>query len=101
ALAATSSGYYGVAAVLIALVFAVVEPRSVRDRFRPYLVAAAIAVALLLPYLLAYRELQATEGLQRPVGMSVSMAFHPTTDLGSHGWLYGSVLGRGGERLFP
>ena len=60
-----------------------------------------VAVLLTLPYLRAYMEVRAEQGLRRPLGMSVSMSFLPERDLTSLGYLYGRVLGTGGERLFP
>ncbi|HEY3119076.1 MAG TPA: hypothetical protein VGL15_00515 [Vicinamibacteria bacterium] len=103
ALSAQSSGYYAVAGALLALVFAACHRRELRDRrTRALLVAAAVvALAATAPYLHAYYRLRAAEGLRRPIGMSISMAFQPAHDLGSYGYLYRRILGAGGERLFP
>jgi hypothetical protein len=103
ALAAQSSGYYAVAAALLALVFAGARWRRFGDR-RVLATAAGAALLgglLLLPYARAFMALRDREGLRRPPGMSVAMAFHPTRDLTSYGYLYRPVLGSEGERLFP
>jgi hypothetical protein len=103
ALTAQSSGYYGVAALVLALVFAgfhwraLVRPRAARL----VLGAAVLAVVLTLPYLLAFRALQEEQGIRRPPGMSVKMAFHPSRDLTSWAHVYIGALGGGGEVLFP
>lgn len=103
ALTAQSSGYYGVAAVVLALVFAAFHARAWR---RPralglVLAASAVAVLLTLPYLLNFRALQEEQGIRRPPGMSVKMAFHPARDLTSWAKVYIGVLGGDGEVLFP
>lgn len=102
-LSAQTSGYYAVSVALLGLVFAAVCWRRLRQGWRaPALVAAAVlAAALTLPYLCAYLEVRAEQGLRRPLGMSAAMSFDPTRDLGSQGYLHGALLGRGGERLFP
>jgi hypothetical protein len=103
ALTAQSSGYYGVAAVVIALLFAAVNARAFR---RPrvaglVLAAAALGLVLTLPYIVAFRALQEEQGIRRPPGMSVKMAFHPSRDLTSWANVYIGVLGGDGEVLFP
>lgn len=103
ALTAQSSGYYAVAAALLALLFALLHARELFNRRA---LAAAGAAALLgavltLPYLLAYLDLHEGHRLRRPIGMSEAMDFEPARDLTSHGYLYGRLLGSGGERLFP
>jgi hypothetical protein len=105
ALAAQSSGYYAVACTVIALAVAAWRARQLRDR-RVLATAGLAALAsfvLLAPYLHAFAGLRAREGaaLERDPELSVRMAFDPTRDLTSHGSLYGAVLGREGERLFP
>ena len=62
---------------------------------------ALIAVVLAAPYLRAYLRVHQMQGLRRPLGMSVAMAFQPQRDIASEGFLYGALLGREGERLFP
>ncbi|MGE0452179.1 MAG: hypothetical protein AB7O37_06720 [Vicinamibacteria bacterium] len=103
ALSAQSSGYYAVGAALLAAAFGLWHARALlRARaLRAVLAAAALGVLLTLPYLLAFLDLRAEQGLRRPAGMSRRMAFQPARDLSSHGYLYGAVLGREGERLFP
>jgi hypothetical protein len=103
ALNAQSSGYYAVASVVIALVFAAFRVRALRDpRTLGALAAAALlAAALTLPYLHEYFELKDEQGgLRRPAQMSVNMAFQPARDFKTVGLLWGSVLGRE-EGLFP
>jgi hypothetical protein len=102
-LSAQSSGYYGVAALILSLLFAAAHLRLLLKRRALVAVCGSALVGVLLtaPYLRAYAGVREEQGLRRPIGMSVSMAFHPTEDLGSRGYLYGYVLGSGGERLFP
>jgi hypothetical protein len=105
ALAGQSSGYYAVACAVLALAVASWRFRAFRDR-RVLLAAAGaslLALALFAPYLRAFAGLREREGqaLARDAALSVSMAFQPGRDLTSHGYLYGGLLGRGGERLFP
>lgn len=104
ALSAQSSGYYAVAAALLALVFAAVHARPLlADRRSLLCVAAALAVAVVLttPYLLAYLDVREEQGFRRPLGMSVSMAFRPGIDISSDTYLYRHLFPRDGERLFP
>ena len=105
ALAAQSSGYYAVACAVAALVVAAIRWRALRERriLGATLVAAIIAVALTTPYLYAFAAVRVREGqaLERDPELSVRMAFQPARDLTSHGYLYGSLLGNEGERLFP
>jgi hypothetical protein len=103
ALTAQSSGYYAVAAVVLALVFAAVHWRDARQR--QVLVslagAALLAVLLTLPFLWAYSGLYREHGLRRPPGMSERMAFQPARDLTSRAYVYRGLLGPGGGQLFP
>ena len=103
ALTAQSSGYYGVAAAVSALVFAASHARELRRRRGALLVLGAMAIALVLtlPYLLAFRALQEEQGIRRPPGMSVKMAFHPSRDLTSWAHVYIGLVGGEGEVLFP
>ena len=103
ALTAQSSGYYGVAAVVLGLVFAIFHARALRQPRAARLVigAAAIAVLLTLPYLLAFRALQEEQGIHRPPGLSLKMAFHPSRDLTSWAHVYIGLIGGDGEVLFP
>jgi hypothetical protein len=102
-LSAQSSGYYGVSALVLGLVFVAFHWRALRDRRTLLALGAAglLATLLTLPYLAAYMEVRAEQGLRRPIGMSIGMAFVPERDLTSTGYLYGRLLGTGGERLFP
>jgi len=101
-LSAQSSGYYAVGAVILSLVFLLCSWRLL-DRRRAMALGGAMCLAALLtaPYLVAYLKVYSEEGLRRPLGMSSHMAFHPRRDLTSHGYLYGAILGSGGEQLFP
>lgn len=103
AVTAQSSGYYGVAAAVVALVFSVFHARELRRPHVARLVAGAalLAVLLTLPYLLAFRALQAEQGFRRPPGMSVKMSFQPSRDLTSWSHVYIGALGGDGEVLFP
>lgn len=103
ALSAQSSGYYAVAAALLPLVFAAARWRRFADRRVAAAAAAAalLGALLLAPYARAFMALREREGLRRPPGMSVRMAFQPSRDLTSFGYLYRPVLGAEGERLFP
>jgi hypothetical protein len=103
ALSAQTSGYYAVAGLLLAIVFAAVRRRELAEPRARAFVAAAVVIAVVAaaPYLHAYYRLRALEGLRRPMGMSISMAFQPARDLGSYGYLYRRLVGSGGERLFP
>jgi hypothetical protein len=102
ALTAQSSGYYAVAATLLALLFALGHARRfTRRTWLAVLAAAALGTLLLLPYLRAFLTLRAESGLRRPVGLSARMAFDPARDLGSRAYVYRAWLGREGEQLFP
>jgi hypothetical protein len=103
ALTAQSSGYYGVAAVVLALLFGGFHWRALLRRRAAVLVlgAAGLAFVLTLPYLLAFRALQEEQGLRRPPGMSAKMAFHPSRDLTSWAHVYIGLIGGDGEVLFP
>jgi hypothetical protein len=103
ALCAQSSGYYGVAALVLAVVFAAVHVRALA---RPPVIAGLAAAALLgtlltLPYLTAYLDTRHEQGLRRNINMSATMAFHPTQDLTSDAYAYRWLSPREGERLFP
>lgn len=102
-LSAQSSGYYAVACAILALVFLATHASFFRRNRTIRASAAAIFVALVLttPYAKAFSDLKERDGLRRPIGMSANMAWRPLSDLGSHSYLYGSTLGRRGERLFP
>jgi hypothetical protein len=102
-LTAQSSGYYAVAALVLALLFALLHLRELTTP-RTLAVAAGaalLALVLMAPYLRAYREVRSEEHLRRPLGMSETMAFHPSRDLSSVSYVDRAVLGTSGERLFP
>jgi len=103
ALSAQSSGYYGVAAGVLAVVFAVVNVRTLGRRPVAMGLAAAalLATLLTLPYLTAYLDARHEQGLRRNINMSASMAFHPARDLTSDAYVYRGLSPREGERLFP
>ena len=103
ALSAQSSGYYGVAAVVLAAVFAAVNVRALaRGPVVAGLGAAALLATLLtLPYLTAYLDARHEQGLRRNINMSATMAWHPTQDLTSDAYAYRWLSPREGERLFP
>jgi len=102
ALTALSSGYYAVAAALLALLFAAVHRDMLGGRrLLLALGSALLALLLMLPYLRAFGELREDEGLRRPTGMSARMAFVPQRDLGSRAFVHRAWLGQRGEVLFP
>ncbi|HWX23890.1 MAG TPA: hypothetical protein VN083_02560, partial [Vicinamibacteria bacterium] len=103
ALSAQSSGYYAVAAAVLALLFGVLHFRRivVPRTLAATLGAALLALFLMAPYLRAYAEVRAQDRLRRPIGMSETMAFHPGRDLSSVSYLDHALLGSAGERLFP
>lgn len=102
ALTALSSGYYAVAACLLALLFAGWHARLFLGR-RLAAAGGAVVVAVLImsPYLHHFLQLRQESSLSRPPGLSARMAFHPTRDLGSRAAVYRPLLGRQGQRLFP
>jgi hypothetical protein len=103
ALTAMSSGYYGVAAAVLALVFAAFHARELGNPRVARGVAAsfALAFALTLPYLVAFRALQEEQGLRRPPGLSAKMSLDPARDLTSWAWAHRPLLRSDGELLFP
>jgi hypothetical protein len=91
-----------VAVTLLGLLFAAWHARRfTRASLLSAAGAALLASLLVAPYLGAYRTIHARDTLTREPGLSAEMAFQPGRDLTSHGYLYGSLLGKGGERLFP
>lgn len=102
ALTALTSGYYAVAATLLALLFAAFHREMLSGRrLLTALGAALLALVLMLPYLRAFSELREDSGLRRPPGMSARMAFVPERDLGSRAFVHRAWLGHRGEVLFP
>jgi hypothetical protein len=104
-LSAMSNGYYAVACVIVALVFAAVYARPLLDRRRlgATVLATVVATALLWPFVSAFLSMRRDEGdaLRRDPALSEEMAFRPARDLGSRGYLYRQALGGGGQQLFP
>lgn len=98
ALVASSSGYYGVAAMVIALVFFARQP-SVRA-LKWGAVAALLAVVLLSPYLIAYAGLHDEEGLVR-TSRELAKGSFTLADLGSRTVLHRTWNRAVGEPLFP
>jgi len=102
ALTVQSNGYYAVACALLFVLFVVVSGRRLdRTRLVALFGVGLLAVLLSAPYLSAFLSLRSAQHLHRGVGWSEHMAFHPTSDLGNSGYLYGAILGRVGECLFP
>jgi hypothetical protein len=108
AMTALTTGYYGAAAALVALVFAAVHARHFRWRPLAWSAAAiGLAAILLWPYAHGFMELRRTESaLQRPAGLSAELSFDPARDLKSRAYVYRRLsarLSRGakGERMFP
>lgn len=98
ALVAASSGYYGVAACVIAAVFFLRSP-SVRAAQAGAL-AALLAAVLLSPYLLAYANLHGEESLVR-TSRELAKGSFTLADLGSRTWLHRTWNPAAGEPLFP
>lgn len=98
ALVASSSGYYASASAVLALVFFARTP-SVRG-LKLGLVAASLAFALLLPYLMAYAGLHADEGLER-TSRELAKGSWTFADMGSRTQVHRTWNGARGEALFP
>ena len=98
ALVSSSSGYYGVAAVVIGLVM------FARDAswgaFRRCARAAVLAALLLAPYLMAYTNLHENEGLTRTSRELAKWSFS-LEDLGSRTYVHRRWNPATGEPLFP
>jgi hypothetical protein len=105
ALTALSTGYYAVAAALIAIVFAVWHARRfTRASLAASAGALSLALLLIAPYATAFASLRESDSMRRPIEASAEMAFQPGRDLTSHGLLYGRLLGKAGpgaQQLFP
>jgi hypothetical protein len=99
---ALSSGYFAVAAFLMAIVYGLTRVRRVtRSRARALALGALLSFLILLPYIHAFRWLQKNEGIERPLKASIEQAFQPRRDLTSATYLYGPIVGTHGQRLFP
>jgi hypothetical protein len=103
AVTAQSSGYYGMAAVVLSLLFAGVHWRAFRTKALVEWSAAAVLLAflLILPYARAFLQLRSQDRLTRPVEASERFAFQPARDVSSRSYAYAPLLGSGGQRLFP
>jgi len=98
ALVASSSGYYGVAASVIAGVFFVRTPSLSALRWGAP--AAVLSAVLLSPYLLAYASLHAEESLVR-TSRELAKGSFTLADLGSRTLLHRAWNPAAGEPLFP
>ena len=98
ALVAASSGYYGVAACVVALVFFVRTPSASALKWGAF--AAVLAAALLSPYLLAYANLHGEESLVR-TSRELAKGSFTLADLGSRTLLHRAWNAAAGEPLFP
>jgi hypothetical protein len=103
ALNALSSGYFAVAGVVLAVVFAAVQPRRFRSRevWVACGIAAGVAALLMLPYIRAFVWLQETEAVERSLDVNINHSFRPSQDLTNAAYVYRNWLGIDGERLFP
>jgi hypothetical protein len=98
ALVASSSGYYGAAACVIAVVFFVRGPS--KSGLMWGLLAALLAALLLAPYLIAYSELRGEESLVR-TSRELAKGSWTLGDLGSRTLLHRGWNPATGEPLFP
>jgi len=98
ALVAASSGYYGVAACVIAAVFFLRAPSSKALAWGA--LAVVLATALLSPYLIAYANLHAEESLVR-TSRELARGSFTLADLGSRTLLHRIWNPAIGEPLFP
>ncbi|MBK5257013.1 MAG: hypothetical protein JJE39_13355 [Vicinamibacteria bacterium] len=98
ALVACSSGYYGVAASVIAVVFFARRPSAQGLKWGG--IAALLALILLSPYLIAYASLHAEESLVR-TSRELAKGSWTITDVGSRTLLHRLWNPAPGEPLFP
>lgn len=98
ALVASSSGYYGVAASVIALIFFARRPSM--SGLTWGVLAAAMAALLLAPYLIAYAGLHAEESLVR-TSRELAKGSWTLADTGSRTLLHRLWNPATGEPLFP
>ncbi len=98
ALVASSSGYYGVAASVIAVIF--LARRFSRSGLKWGVVAALVAAVLLAPYLVAYAGLHAEESLVR-TSRELAKGSWTLADTGSRTLLHRLWNPATGEPLFP
>jgi hypothetical protein len=97
-LVASSSGYYGVAACVIAAVSFIRSPS--RASLLKGVLAAALALVFLSPYLLAYANLHGEESLVR-TSRELAKGSFTLADLGSRTLVHRTWNPAVGEPLFP
>lgn len=98
ALVASSSGYYGVAACVIAVVFFIRCPS--KEGLKHGVVSALLAALLLSPYLLAYASLHEDESLAR-TSRELAKGSFTLQDMGSRTLIHRTWNPAYGEPLFP
>ncbi|MBP9945483.1 MAG: hypothetical protein KBH14_03730 [Vicinamibacteria bacterium] len=98
ALVASSSGYYGVAACVIAVVFFARRPS--KGALKWGVLSVLLAAILLSPYLSAYANLHAEESLAR-TSRELAKGSFTLQDLGSRTLLHRTWNPAFGEPLFP
>ncbi len=98
ALVASSSGYYSVAASVIAVIFFARRPSM--SGLKLGAVAAVVAALLLAPYLIAYADLHAVESLVR-TSRELAKGSWTLADTGSRTLLHRLWNPATGEPLFP
>ena len=98
ALVASSSGYYGVAASVIAVIFFARRPSLSGLKWAA--LAAGVATILLAPYLIAYAALHAEESLVR-TSRELAKGSWTLADTGSRTLLHRLWNPAAGEPLFP
>lgn len=102
-LAATTTGYYGAAAAVLGLVFALAHLRAFRPRTLAWAAAAVLLAGLvILPYAQAFMALRRSEpAFTRPPELSAELSFNPSIDFTSRAYAYSRWLPPFGERFFP
>jgi hypothetical protein len=98
ALVASSSGYYGAAASVIAVIFFLRNP-SIKG-LRAGALAVFVAGVALWPYVHAYAELHSREDMVR-TSRELAKGSLTVADLGSRTWVHRGWNGARGEPLFP
>jgi hypothetical protein len=98
ALVASSSGYYGVAASVIAVIFFARRPSTSALKWGG--AAVLVSAVLLAPYLIAYAELHAAESLVR-TSRELAKGSWTLADAGSRTLLHHLWNPAAGEPLFP
>lgn len=98
ALVASSSGYYGVAACVIAVVCFLRSPST--SGFKWGALAALLSTVLLAPYLIAYAHLHSEENLVR-TSRELAKGSWTLIDVGSRTLLHRTWNPAPGEPLFP